>query len=175
MNEPAPDEFGKDKIDFAWKVYDQQISWIEKVDFKASLMLPVQIGLLTLLGAVLMSDKRPKLNNILDVSITFGIAFIGTAMVLTTFAVIPRLGKVSEDSDDLIYFGHLRELGAATIRSRISTLGDHAQLGAISRQLEILSKLNWTKHQFLRYGMASTLLGGILCALPVLFSWIFLK
>ena len=175
MKEQDSDIPAVDNLDFAWKVHEQQVAWIEKVDFKASLLLPVQFGLLTLLGAVLLSDKRPKMNTVLGVLISIGVGVIGIAIALVALAVIPRLGKSSDEKSDLIYFGHLRKLDAYAIQERISTLTDADQLSAIARQLSLLSKINWTKHQRLRSGILFTLFGALFCSLPLVFSWLFLK
>lgn len=165
----------QNNLNFAWKVHEMQVAWIEKVDFKASLLLPVQIGLLTLLGAVLVSDKRPLLDCNSDRLIVLGILFLGLAIIFTTLAVIPRLGKSSKDTSDIIYFGHLKELSASTINDRISSLSESDQLSAVSRQVSVLARLNWSKHRLLRVGMGFTLVGALFCSLPLLFTWLVVK
>lgn len=161
-------------LHFAWQVHDQQQAWIEKADFKASLLLPVQFGVLTILGAVLLSNHRPHLNLIVEICIAIGVFVVGVATVLTTLVVMPRLGGEAAEKSDLIHFGHLRNLNDATIKARLADLDYEAELSALSRQLSVLSKLNWKKHQLIRWGIFATSLGAVLCSVPLLISWLFL-
>ncbi len=171
----AADQKGSDYgLHFAWKVHSQQEVWIGKADFKASLLLPVQFGFLTILGAVLLSDRRPHLNLYLEICVALGMLVLGVAIALTTLVVIPRLGGDAQEKNDLIHFGHLHNLDAVTIKARLADLDDEGELSALSRQLSILSKVNWRKHQLVRWGIFATSIGAVLCSMPLLFSWLFL-
>ena len=174
MRKAAAQKSSDNGLHFAWLVHGQQEAWIEKADFKASLLLPVQFGFLTILGAVLLSDRRPKLNLIVEISVVLGMLIVGIAIVLTTLVVMPRLGGDAAEKSDLIHFGHLRHLDGATIRARLADLDDDGELSALSRQLAVLSRVNWRKHQLVRWGIFATSMGAVLCSVPLLISWLFL-
>lgn len=159
-------------LHFAWQVHSQQVAWIEKADFKASLLLPVQFAILTILGAVLLSDRRPHLNPVVEICVALGIVVLGIAIILTTLVVLPRLGGDSLEKNDLIHFGHLRQLDAATIKDRLVDLDEEGELSALSRQLSVLSRVNWKKHQLIWWGIVSTSFGAGLCSVPLLISWL---
>lgn len=174
MRKAAAQKSSDNGLHFAWQVHSQQEVWIEKADFKASLLLPVQFGILTILGAVLMSNRRPHLNLIVEICVALGMLVVGVAIVLTTLVVMPRLGGNAADDSDLIHFGHLHNLDEATIKARLADLDDDGELSALSRQLSVLSKLNWRKHQLVRWGIFATSIGAVLCSVPLLISWLFL-
>lgn len=160
-------------LHFAWQVHAQQQAWIEKADFKASLLLPVQFGILTILGAVLLSNRRPHMNVLVQICVVIGMHIVGIAIVLTTLVVMPKLGGDAVEPSDLIHFGHLRKLDGATIKTRLADLVDDDELSALSRQLSVLSKLNWKKHQLVRWGITATSVGAVACSVPLLLSWLF--
>lgn len=174
MRKVEAQKSGDNGLHFAWQVHSQQEVWIEKADFKASLFLPMQLGILTILGAALLSNRRPHLNLIVEICVALGMLVVGVAIALTTLVVIPRLGSDAQEKIDLIYFGHLRNLDAATIKARLADLDDDGALSALSRQLSVLSKVNWRKHQLIRWGIFATSIGAVLCSVPLLISWIFL-
>jgi len=174
MSENDSPGLNQNSVTFAWKVHDQQEAWLEKADFKASLLLPFQVGILALLGAVLLSDRRPKLDLAVGVLVSLGVAVICLGIFLAALAVTPQLDGQAGNKSDLIYFGHLRELGVTTIESRINELDSSDELSALSRQLQILSTLNWKKHRLIRWGIFATFLGAALSSIPLMISWLFL-
>ena len=173
MRKKANQKPSDNGLHFAWQVHAQQQAWIEKADFKASLLLPVQFGILTILGAVLLSNRRPHLNVLVETCLVIVMLIVGIAIVLTTLVVMPRLGVAAAEQSDLIHFGHLRKLDDATVKARLADLDDDAELSALSRQLCVLSQLNWEKHQLVRWGIFATSIGAVLCSVPLLLSWLF--
>ena len=127
MRKSVVQKSGDNGLHFAWQVHDQQQAWIEKADFKASLLLPVQFGILTILGAVLLSNRRPHLNVLVETCVVIGMLIVGIAIVLTTLVVMPRLGGAAAEQSDLIHFGHLRHLDEATIKTRLADLDDDGE------------------------------------------------
>jgi hypothetical protein len=172
MKKPEARKSSENGLHFAWQVHNHQVAWIEKADFKASLLLPVQFGILTILGAVLLSVRRPHLNPLVEICVVLGLVILGIAILLTTLVVLPRLGGDSLEKNDLIHFGHLRRLDAVSIKDLLVDLDAEGELSALSRQLSVLSTVNWKKHQLIWWGIVATSLGAGLCSIPLLISWL---
>ncbi|WP_326563279.1 Pycsar system effector family protein [Micromonospora sp. NBC_01796] len=154
--EPGPGE------NFAWQVHAAQESWTAQLDVKASILLAFEGGTIVVsvptqgwLSAA-ATDGWPRYLGLA------GIVTLVVAMVLTAVTIAPRLGSPRrhriEYRDNLVYFGHLRLWSPPALGRRLDrlTLADHNQM--LSRQLVVMSRLNWRKHRFLQVSIVALLL-----------------
>lgn len=159
-------------MEFAWKVHAAQEAWTAKVDGKAAITFTVELALLAALiaahGHGKLIDRMHGAGRVL--------AEIGTAMALLSalcagMTVMPRLGSrvknALQSTGNFIYFGHTRHWKPADLRDRIARLTQDEELDLLSRQLVVMSELNWAKHRWMQLAMVLALASFLLVGITV--------
>lgn len=156
--------------DGAWKVHEAQISWIEKADVKASIILTLETAILGLV-TVLSTDGHVLaglhgLRRTVDIT---AMALLLLSTLSSLSAIIPQLGRREKVKMDpgIIYFGDLRHWTPAALAAELQ-LG-RPNDGDVAKQIVILAGISWCKHQRLRRSMILLALGALL--LTAALSW----
>ena len=92
-------------------------------------------------------------------------AFAGLAALHAVFPSLKRARTRRQAYSGLIFFGHMRNRGVASIRHALMQLDDDAMLGQLASQLEATSKIAWNKHARLQRSHILLALAIILFAL----------
>jgi hypothetical protein len=139
------------QVDFAWRVHAATQEWIKNVDQKASITLAVVVGIGGLAASQVFGASGTlhalggqRLWLIRLMWLNFSVA--GLAALLAVFPNMKRKPAKEHAKDGLIYFGHLRHRGRASIRQALSELDDSKVLDQIAIQLEQTSRIAWSKH-----------------------------
>ncbi|MEV6527755.1 Pycsar system effector family protein [Longispora sp. NPDC051575] len=158
---PAVYPTAPEPVDFAWRVHGTQESWTAKADVKASIMLAFEGALLffVLSGQTWPAPGVPRAPW-LPLAEGCVAALLLVAVVATTSAILPLTGTqrelARERRRNLIYFGHVRLWSPAELSARLGTLTPAEELRMVSRQVVVMSRLNWWKHRCLQVSVALT-------------------
>lgn len=144
------------QVDFAWRVHAATQEWVKNVDQKASITLAVVVGVSGLAASqafgatgTLHALGGHRLWLIRVMWLSFAVA--GLAALRAVFPNMKRHQAKMHAEDGLIYFGHLRHRGRASIRQALNELDNREVLDQIAIQLEQTSKIAWSKHARLQY------------------------
>jgi len=145
---PNDDEDSR-RIDFAWKAHANQGEWAAKVDFKASILLASQVGLLIVAGA-LVSSRDLTTTPLANVFGFIGVAFLVASGVAAAGVIYPILANSKTHEVDLLYFGHVRLMSDEELIRGIQKMSSEQEWVVLARQLTRMSKGNWRKHRLLQ-------------------------
>lgn len=158
---------GQEEINFAWHAHEAVQSWIESVDIKTSIVLVAEIALVGAAANALLTEGG-ELHDATGVHLVLATAsFVAlvSAVAVALWVVFPRLGprkRRKENSDDVIYFGHLRHQSPEQIAKSLQTLTLDTQRRQLSRQLHVIGQVAWRKHVWLRRSIGLLALGSLL-------------
>ena len=154
--------------EFAWRVHDALNDWTGKVDFKASIVLALEAGILT--AVITLSAEGGPFHNLGGLRETLfraGLSSAATAVVLAGWVVFPQLRRREARQNwrsNWIYFGHLRHWDPDQLAETLAA-GEPHDLQQLARQLVTMSQIAWQKHARLQYSLL--LLGaGVALLLP---------
>jgi hypothetical protein len=128
---------------------------------KASILLAAEGGLVAVMASMpdllATAAKHSGWQIMIWVS---ALVLLLAAIIAAAAAILPVLGSSRrhrrESGDHLVYFGHLRLGPPSILAARIAQLTPDQEAQMLSRQLVVLSRLNWRKH---RYVQTSAVLG----------------
>lgn len=154
-------------IGFGWKVHEAVQSWVANVDFKASVVLLVEIAVTGGAGKSLLTRKGELHSAVglhLATAITAG-SLLGLAVGCALWVVFPRLERPRTDrlsGVGLIYFGHLRNRSVEEIAAELSAMTPEAERLQLASQMRITSRIAWRKHSWLQRSLILFALGAVL-------------
>ena len=148
MIHPNDDDDSR-RIDFAWKAHATQGEWAAKVDFKASILLASQVGLLIVAGA-LVSSRDLASTPLANAFGFVGIAFLVASGAAAAAVIYPILAKSNTQEVDLLYFGHVRLMSDEELIRGIQQMSSEEEWATLARQLTRMSQGNWRKHRLLQ-------------------------
>lgn len=166
-----PDHELRDQVEFGWRVHAAQEAWTAKVDVKASVLLAAQVGLLVAIATITSATGFKQPVGFWWVILPGGVLFLLIGGMLSATAIYPMLFSNESTSNDLIYFGHLKDLQTAEVHKRIMHLSMEDQVRALARQLVAMSKANWRKHRALQWSIRATGLGTLLIVIDLALSF----
>jgi hypothetical protein len=149
-------------IEFAWRVHQEIIDWIGKVDTKAAIILPFESAVLGVV--VSLSSKGHVFAHHAGwrLCLDYGgfTAFIG-ALFFSAMVVMPQLNRRRikwQPKRNAMYFGTLRRLDGEELLVRMRA-SPHNQLTMLCQHLQNTSAICWRKHSWLQSSMALLLIG----------------
>lgn len=162
----------QDPIETAWRIHGAVADWTGKVDTKATFALTIESAVLV--GIVALSGDGHRLSGLHGFGSQFvywfGISLLVVGVLCAVKAVAPGLRHKKlpvEQRDNFIYFGHLKSWDP----SRLETaLKDKDILPVLSRQLVVMSKIAWHKHQMVLASLVSSVAGTAVVALAAAIS-----
>jgi hypothetical protein len=148
--------------------------WTAKVDFKASIVLALEVGVLGLV-VTLSGDKGPlhQLSGWHVIAYRAGVGALFLGALLGMGVVIPQLNRRrtrktgQEWHTNTIYFGHLRHWDDKALTARLNERQDSVE--QLSRQLIAMSRIAWRKHSLLQVSMISLAVGAALVTSSAVF------
>jgi hypothetical protein len=161
--------------DLAWRLHTLQEAWISRVDVKASILLALEGGFLiaAFTTQVWLADGSGQINGA-KVLVLSGIAALTIAVCLAGGAVLPILRSArqakADHGDNAVYFGHIMHWQPAALAAQLSDLSSEEELAMVTRQVIIVSRINWLKHRLLQCSVVLTLVAFNLMAIGILIS-----
>jgi len=146
---PPTDDNDSRRIDFAWKAHATQGEWAAKVDFKASILLASQVGLLIVAGA-LVSSKDLTTTPLANVFGFIGVALLVVSGAAAAGVIYPILANSKTQEVDLLYFGHVRLMTDEELIRGIQQMSSEQEWATLARQLTRMSQGTWRKHRLLQ-------------------------
>ena len=146
-------------LENAWKIHQAQGEWTNRVDTKAAFAFTIQSAVIA--TAIALIPKVETLHgwNVVIVFYVLGILFLLVGSVLAALVVVPRLRRrqtVDESANNFIYFGHARLWNPEDLRKEIERIDLLPQL---TRQIVVMSKILWIKHNYVKWSFICTFLG----------------
>lgn len=154
-------EIHQNAIDNAWKIHGAVSDWAKSVDSKASFVLTIEVAILA--GVISMMGGSRRLAHLHGVwrNLLFyvGIGALVVALVFVTGVVRPRTRKdkvEQEAPNNFVYFGHLNFRLPEDVQR---ALKDEDILPVLSRQLIVMGRIAWDKHNLLKWSLTAAMLG----------------
>lgn len=149
--------------EFAWHVHQTLQDWTAKVDIKASIVMALETGLLSVVfalsGPIAIAGGRSEAVFWLHRG---GLLLLFGSTVLAGAVVFPQIrcrGSARSWRDNCIYFGHLRRWKPANLWVELAANNPNRELQMLSTQLVTMSRITWRKHVTLQWSMLCALLG----------------
>lgn len=155
------DETHQKAIDNAWKIHAAISDWTKGVDSKASFVLTIEIAILAGLISMMGGSRRlAHLHGAWENGLLYvGIGALVGALVLVGCVVRPRTRskKAEEEApDNFVYFGHLNFRQPEDVERAL----EHEDiLPVLSRQLVVMGRIAWDKHNLLKWSLTTAMLG----------------
>lgn len=148
-------------VETAWKIHQAQGDWTNRVDAKAAFAFTIESAALATAVTLTSGDNlfSTLTNPCALVLFLLGIGLLILGAVLAALVVIPRLREkdsADEASDNFIYFGHARSWEENQLNAALLT---HDILPQLSRQIVVMAKIAWVKHQRVKWSFISALVG----------------
>lgn len=136
-------------VETAWHIHAALADWTGKVDAKASFALTIESAVLA--GIVALSGDGHRLSGLsgfwTHAFYWSGVLLLVSAVVLSASTVAPGLRHKSlkaEQPHNFIYFGHIKDWKEDDLTE---ALRQREILPVLSRQLVVMSRIAWKKHQ----------------------------
>jgi hypothetical protein len=153
-------------VDTAWRIHAALTEWTARVDTKGSFVLTVESVALVAIGTLSHADgKRPVTGVFPNIVFWLGVGSLVAAILLAAAAVAPytrRKSLQAEWRDNFIYFGHLKHWDAEELTEALRA---RDTLPILSRQLTVMSKIAWKKHQRVQGSLLMAIGGAFAVAL----------
>lgn len=154
-----------DPVDTAWKIHSALVDWTGKVDTKASFALTVESAILVAITALSSNGRRlGRIDGCAIWVLYIGVAVLALSALFAISVVSPNLRKrkvPSEVGENFIFFGHVRHWNPADLER---ALRERDPLPVLSRQLVVMSKIAWGKHERVKWSFLLAVLGALLVA-----------
>lgn len=155
------DHTHQNAIDNAWKIHAAISDWTKGVDSKASFVLTIEAAILA--GVISMMGGSRQLAHLHgaweNLLLYVGIGAVVVALVLVAWVVRPRTRnhKVEQEAPyNFLYFGHLN----FRLPEDVERALEHEDLlPVLSRQLVMMGRIAWDKHNLLKWSLTAAMLG----------------
>ena len=151
-------------VEQAWRIHAALVDWTGKVDSKASFTLTIQSAVLA--GIVTLTGTGHHLHGLRGATVDgffwVGIAVLILGVLASASVVAPRVrrNKMGEEwRQNFIFFGHLKDWEPDDLTAALS---QRDILPVLSRQLVVMSKIAWQKHEQVQISMWSGAFGTLL-------------
>lgn len=151
-----------DPVYTAWQIYLLVVDWIGKADSKAAFSLSIESAAVA--GVIGFSRYGNLLSGIGGwrlVAFTAGLGGMGLAILLSVFAVLPRVGGGSANRvlpHQYVFFGHLRHWAPGELQEALAD-SDRSTLSSLAEQIVAVSRVAWYKHRLVQASLISVTLG----------------
>ncbi|MDR7273989.1 Pycsar system effector family protein [Catenuloplanes atrovinosus] len=139
------------EVAFTWRLHAGLEAMAARADAKAGILLAHQGGAFVL-GVTALQVHR--VGWLLALALMLVVAAMGTSVAVVVPVLRPKTHMVT--SDDIVYFGHLREWQPPSLARRIERLSKEDEIAMVTRQLVTLSRINWRKHRLLQISLSLT-------------------
>lgn len=145
-----------DKIDFLEKEIDRLLGWIQSVESRMTLILPLSTAMLSVLA--ILAPRFSEWSVGAGIFSAFAVSFLASSIACAAVASFPR---TSGPKGSLVYFGGIATKEREQYKNAISTLDEDDYIADLAAQCHVNAQIAAKKYSWIQRSLASLFLSSL--------------